>query len=100
MTLTEEPRFDTNGPSGDPDNLYRDFVRLDLAKADADFDSALHLVERLRAGGFVLLDTQMSTAHLARFGVVEVPRSVFERRLAVAMGTEADWHAVDRGEGE
>ncbi|PAP74910.1 leucyl/phenylalanyl-tRNA--protein transferase [Rubrivirga sp. SAORIC476] len=63
---------------------------------DASKVALVHLVERLRAGGFVLLDTQMSTGHLARFGVVEIPRSAFERRLAVAMTTAADWHAIDR----
>jgi len=63
---------------------------------DASKVALVHLVERLRAGGFVLLDTQMSTGHLARFGVVEIPRSAFERRLAVAMTTATDWHAIDR----
>ena len=63
---------------------------------DASKVALVHLVERLRAGGFVLLDTQMSTGHLARFGVVEIPPSAFERRLAVAMATAADWHAIDR----
>ena len=63
---------------------------------DASKVALVHLVERLRAGGFVLLDTQMSTGHLARFGVVEIPRSAFERRLAVAMATAAEWHAIDR----
>lgn len=63
---------------------------------DASKVALVHLVERLRAGGFVLLDTQMSTGHLARFGVVEIPRTAFERRLAAAMTTAADWHAIDR----
>ncbi|WP_420454763.1 hypothetical protein [Rubrivirga sp.] len=38
----------------------------------------------------------MSTPHLARFGVVEIPRAQFERRLAAAMAVDGDWHAVDR----
>ena len=63
---------------------------------DASKVALVHLVERLRAGGFALLDTQMSTPHLARFGVVEVPRSAFERRLAAALATDADWGAIDR----
>ena len=66
---------------------------------DASKVALVHLVERLRAGGFVLLDTQMSTPHLARFGVVEVPRAAFERRLAAALATDADWNAVDRNAG-
>lgn len=63
---------------------------------DASKVALVHLVERLRAGGFVLLDTQMSTPHLARFGVVEVPKATFERHLASALATRADWHALDR----
>lgn len=62
---------------------------------DASKVALVHLVERLRAGGFRLLDTQMSTPHLERFGVVEIPRAAFERRLAVALAAEADWHAID-----
>lgn len=44
---------------------------------------ALHaLIERLRARGFALLDTQWLTPHLAGFGAVEVSRAEYERRLA------------------
>ena len=63
---------------------------------DASKVALVHLVERLRAGGFRLLDTQMSTPHLARLGVVEVPREAFERALAVALASPADWSAFDR----
>ena len=63
---------------------------------DASKVALVALVERLRAGRFVLLDTQMSTPHLARFGVVEVPRAAFEARLAAALAVDADWHAADR----
>lgn len=44
------------------------------------------LVERLKARGFVLLDTQWSTPHLARFGAVEIPRRQYLRRLRAALG--------------
>lgn len=63
---------------------------------DASKVALVHLVGRLQAGGFVLLDTQMSTPHLERFGVVEVPRAEYERRLAHALTVPADWHALDR----
>lgn len=66
---------------------------------DASKVALVHLVERLRAGGFVLLDTQMSTPHLERFGVVEIPREEYERRLALALDVRADWHALDRTAG-
>lgn len=54
-----------------------------------------HLVERLRAGGFVLLDTQFLTPHLASLGGIEVPREVYEERLAAALLLHGDWRAWD-----
>ncbi len=63
---------------------------------DASKIALMALVDRLRAGGFALLDTQMTTPHLARFGVVEIPRATFERRLAGALAVRADWRAIDR----
>lgn len=63
---------------------------------DASKVALVALVERLRAGGFVLLDTQMSTPHLERFGVVEVPRARFEADLEAALATRADWWALGR----
>ena len=62
---------------------------------DASKVALVHLVERLRAGGFALLDTQFSTPHLARFGVVEVSRDAFERDLARALAVPADWYALE-----
>ena len=58
---------------------------------DASKVALVHLVERLRAGGFVLLDTQMTTPHLERFGAVEIPRAEYERRLAEALRVHAEW---------
>ena len=54
-----------------------------------------HLVERLRAGGFVLLDTQFVTDHLASLGGIEIPRNQYEERLAEALQLEGDWSAWD-----
>lgn len=62
-------------------------------KRDASKVALVHLVDRLKAGGFVLLDTQMTTPHLERFGVVEIPRSEYERRLEAALRIEAIWDA-------
>ncbi|HRX86762.1 MAG TPA: leucyl/phenylalanyl-tRNA--protein transferase [Phycisphaerae bacterium] len=45
----------------------------------------VYLVERLRAGGFVLLDTQFTNEHLEQFQPVEIPRKEYLRRLAVAL---------------
>lgn len=52
---------------------------------DASKVALVALVERLRAGGFVLLDTQFITPHLARFGAHEIPRAAYRRRLAAAL---------------
>jgi leucyl/phenylalanyl-tRNA--protein transferase len=55
-----------------------------------------HLVDRLNAGGFVLLDTQFVTGHLASLGGIEIPRTQYEERLAEALLVEGDWSAWDR----
>jgi leucyl/phenylalanyl-tRNA---protein transferase len=55
-----------------------------------------HLVARLNAGGFVLLDTQFLTDHLASLGGIEIPRRDYEERLATALQVNGDWHAIDR----
>jgi len=47
---------------------------------------ALHaLVERLRARGFTLLDTQWATPHLLTFGTREVPRAIYRQMLSAAL---------------
>ncbi len=43
------------------------------------------LFERLAARGFLLFDCQLMTPHLAATGAVEIPRSEYLRRLAVAV---------------
>lgn len=58
---------------------------------DASKVALVHLVERLRQNGFVLLDTQFITPHLARFGAVEIPRNEYERRLVYARQLPATW---------
>jgi leucyl/phenylalanyl-tRNA---protein transferase len=55
-----------------------------------------HLVERLNAGGFTLLDTQFVTDHLASLGGIEIPRADYEEMLAAALQREGDWSAWDR----
>ncbi|MDX1419722.1 MAG: leucyl/phenylalanyl-tRNA--protein transferase [Rubricoccaceae bacterium] len=64
-------------------------------RRDASKVALVHLVDRLRAGGFALLDTQFSTPHLARFGVVEIPREAYESALENALRVRADWHRAD-----
>ncbi len=45
----------------------------------------VHLVERLRAGGFVLLDTQFTTEHLKTFGAIDVPKLEYAKMLDLAV---------------
>jgi leucyl/phenylalanyl-tRNA---protein transferase len=58
---------------------------------DASKVALVHLVARLRLGGFTLLDTQFLTGHLAQFGCVELPRAEYKRRLADAVDLPARW---------
>jgi leucyl/phenylalanyl-tRNA---protein transferase len=60
---------------------------------DASKVALVHLVARLRLGGFALLDTQFITDHLARFGTLEIPRADYRRRLAAAVEAPARWIA-------
>ena len=58
---------------------------------DASKVALVHLVARLRLGGFRLLDTQFVTPHLAQFGAEEIPREAYKARLAAAVETPAQW---------
>ena len=49
------------------------------------------LVERLRARGFALLDTQWVTPHLEQFGAVEISRSDYMRMLETSLKVEASF---------
>lgn len=62
---------------------------------DASKLCLVHLVERLRAGGFVLLDVQFLTPHLAQFGARIIGRAAYKRRLAHALAVEARWESAD-----
>ena len=58
---------------------------------DASKVALVHLVDALRRGGFTLLDTQFITAHLARFGAIEIARAQYLTMLNQALGREAVW---------
>jgi leucyl/phenylalanyl-tRNA---protein transferase len=55
---------------------------------DASKVALVHLVRRLRARGYELLDTQMTTPHLRRFGGIEIPAREYLKRLAKALEKE------------
>ena len=52
---------------------------------DASKVALVALVGRLRARGFVLLDTQWTTPHLRQFGTFEIPRHEYLWRLEHAL---------------
>ena len=58
---------------------------------DASKVALMHVVARLRAGGFLLLDTQFVTQHLARFGAIEIPRPSYHRLLNDALEVTAEF---------
>src|SRR5262249_38203257 len=60
---------------------------------DASKVALVHLVARLIAGGYELLDTQFITSHLARFGTIEIPRGEYMTRLRQAIARPAYWSA-------
>ncbi len=60
-------------------------------QTDASKVALVGLVNALKRGGFVLLDTQFITSHLARFGALEIPRARYLALLADAIGREAIW---------
>jgi len=65
-------------------------------KRDASKVALVHLVARLRAGGFSLLDAQFINDHLKQFGAVELPRSEYHQMLENALEQDADFHAFRR----
>ena len=64
---------------------------------DASKVALIHLLARLRRGGFTLLDTQFVTGHLAQFGAIEISRREYQRRLEEALQGEADFYGFAGG---
>ncbi|HCV88216.1 MAG TPA: leucyl/phenylalanyl-tRNA--protein transferase [Alphaproteobacteria bacterium] len=59
-------------------------------RTDASKIALVHLVARLRAGGFRLLDAQFTNDHLMQFGIYELNRDMFQERLAAALAGAGD----------
>jgi leucyl/phenylalanyl-tRNA---protein transferase len=64
------------------------------AARDASKVALVHLIARLRAGGYALLDAQFQTEHLAQFGAAEIGRTIYRRRLYAALARDADFHRL------
>ncbi|KJC55790.1 leucyl/phenylalanyl-tRNA--protein transferase [Bradyrhizobium sp. LTSPM299] len=63
---------------------------------DASKVALVHLVARLIAGGFELLDTQYVTEHLKTFGAIEIPRRRYRALLDRAVaGAPAEFRTLD-----
>ena len=60
---------------------------------DASKVALVHLVARLRHGGFTLLDTQFVTKHLSRFGTIEIPRDDYRMLLNQALAKPATFYS-------
>ena len=65
---------------------------------DASKVALVHLVARLRAGGFQLLDTQFVTDHLATLGAIAVPKHAYHLMLAEAVARQGDFWAIPKGQ--
>jgi leucyl/phenylalanyl-tRNA--protein transferase len=61
---------------------------------DASKVCFVHLVARLKVGGFRLLDAQFLTDHLAQFGAIEISRREYQQTLTEALAGEADFYRL------
>lgn len=66
---------------------------------DSSKVALVHLVARLRSGGYRLLDTQFVTDHLTTMGVIEIARVDYHQRLAEALACAADFYSFS-GDGD
>lgn len=64
---------------------------------DASKVALVHLVARMKMGGFSLLDTQFITGHLARFGAIEIPAERYRHVLDAALEHEANFYPAALG---
>lgn len=63
---------------------------------DASKVALVHLVARLKRGGWRLLDAQFLTQHLSQFGAVETPQAVYLKWLKAARGVQPDTRSLFR----
>ncbi|MDX2114492.1 MAG: leucyl/phenylalanyl-tRNA--protein transferase [Planctomycetota bacterium] len=69
-------------------------ARHPLDGTDASKICLVTLVRALHDAGFVLFDTQMLTAHVRRFGGLEIPRRDYLRRLDAALAIPDRWPSL------
>ncbi len=61
-------------------------------RTNASKVALVHLVERLNAVGYRLLDTQFITDHLKTMGAIEIPRNEYHALLREALDVKASFH--------
>lgn len=66
-------------------------------KTNASKIALVHLVDRMKRGGFTLLDTQFTTPHLVRFGVTEIPKRDYKKLLKEAILIDANFFPYEGG---
>jgi leucyl/phenylalanyl-tRNA---protein transferase len=54
----------------------------------------VHLVARLKAGHYTLLDCQFMTQHLKQFGTIEIKAADYRRRLAASLAVSGDFYSL------
>lgn len=67
-------------------------------ETDASKIALVHLVGRLQAAGFKLLDTQFVTEHLSQFGAIEIPRARYQSLLTTALAETCDFYSPSEAE--
>ena len=67
------------------------FHRPDDGGTDASKVCLAHLVDHLRARGFSLLDVQINSPHMTRFGTIEIPRKQYLAQLEDALRLDVKW---------
>jgi leucyl/phenylalanyl-tRNA---protein transferase len=67
--------------------------------SDASKVALVHLVERLKRRGYVLLDVQILNDHTQSMGAIEIPRDVYLDRLADAVGREVTFREEELNHG-
>ncbi|MEM6932123.1 MAG: leucyl/phenylalanyl-tRNA--protein transferase [Pseudomonadota bacterium] len=63
-------------------------------ESDCSKVALAYLVARLRYGGFTLLDTQFTTAHLRSLGAIEISRTAYHELLERALQQKGDYYSL------
>jgi leucyl/phenylalanyl-tRNA--protein transferase len=75
------------------------FCRPEIGESPGGTDASkvclVHLVSHVKRRGFALLDVQFKNPHIDQFGVVDVPRREYMRRLKAAIEAGATWQPFE-----